>query len=61
MGGPTTTGRSNGRAGDLFLLTLRAIGSRGLGGPLDRLGGHLEADQNFHRFATVIEGGLLAH
>ena len=46
---------------DLLLLALSDIGSEGFRRTLHRFGGHLQAGQNFHLFAAVIEGGLLAH
>ena len=39
---------------------LRDVVSDGLCGALHRFGGHLQAGQNLHLLATVIEGSLLA-
>jgi hypothetical protein len=46
---------------DLGLFALSDIGSDGLRCALHRFGGHLQAGQNFHLLAAVIEGCLLAH
>ena len=45
---------------DLGLFLLSDIGSDGLCGTLHGFGRHLQAGQNFHLFAAVIEGRLLA-
>ena len=43
------------------MFALSDIGSDGLRCALHRFGGHLQAGQNFHLLAAVIEGRLLAH
>jgi hypothetical protein len=45
---------------DLGLFALSDIGSDGLRCALHRFGRYLQAGQNFHLFAAVIEGRLLA-
>ena len=46
---------------NLPLLALSDVASDGLRGALHRLGGHLQAGQDFHLLAAMIEGGLLTH
>jgi hypothetical protein len=46
---------------DRRVLALSDIGADGLRRALHRFGGHLQARQNFHLFAPVIEGGILPY
>ena len=46
---------------DLLALTLSDILSNRFCGALHRLGSHLQSGQNFHLFAAMIEGSILAH
>lgn len=46
---------------NLVLLTLRDIASDGFGVPFDGLGGDIQARQQMHLFAPLLETGLAAH
>jgi len=46
---------------DLLLLATRNVGANGFGHAFHGFGSDLQAGQQFHLLAAVIEGGLLAH
>jgi hypothetical protein len=44
-----------------FLFTLSNVFSDRFRHALDRLGGHFQTSQDFHLFAAMVEGSILAH